>query len=104
MQSIIEERRTELVELCRRLHVRRLDLFGSATTDRFNPARSDLDFIVEFEPLPPLAYAHAFDELHEGLESLFGRSVDLVSAKVIVNPYFAQSVAATRETVYDAAA
>lgn len=102
MQPIIEKRRAEVSELCRRLHVRRLDLFGSATTDRFDLVTSDLDFLVEFEPLPPAAYADAWFDLRESLEALFGRPVDLVSAGSVSNPYFAASIAASRETVYAA--
>jgi uncharacterized protein len=49
--------RSELEELCRRHHVRRLELFGSAATERYCPAESDLDFLVEFGPLPPGTYA-----------------------------------------------
>ena len=41
--------REELRELCHRFHVRRLDLFGSAAGDHFDPARRDLDFLVEFD-------------------------------------------------------
>ena len=35
-------------ELCRKYSVRRLVLFGSAVTDRFDTSRSDVDFLVEF--------------------------------------------------------
>ena len=42
---MVEEKRRELDELCRRHHVRRFELFGSAATGRFDPARSDLDFL-----------------------------------------------------------
>ena len=38
--------------LCRRFHVRQLDLFGSAVDGRFDPMHSDLDLLVEFEELP----------------------------------------------------
>jgi hypothetical protein len=38
--------------------------------------------------------------LLEALEALFQRSVDLVSARAIRNPYFAESVEATRQPVY----
>jgi len=51
--EIIEANLAALRALCRRFHVRRLDLFGSAATGRFDPARSDLDFLIEFEPMPP---------------------------------------------------
>jgi len=40
----IEEHRSELAELCRRHHVLRLSLFGSATRDDFDPQQGDLDF------------------------------------------------------------
>jgi predicted nucleotidyltransferase len=92
----------ELRELCRRYHVRRLDVFGSATRGDFDPARSDLDFLVEFQPLQPGPYVDAFFGLKEGLEQLFGRSVDLVSAGSIRNPYFRQSVERTKALLYAA--
>ncbi len=102
MQRLIAAHRGEIESLCRQHHVRRLDVFGSATTDRFNPETSDVDFLVELESLPPREYARAFDGLQQGLEALLGRPVDLVSAKSVVNPYFARSVEATREAVYAA--
>ena len=49
MIAEISSHREELRELRRRFHVRRLELFGSAAGDDFDPARSDLDFLVEFE-------------------------------------------------------
>ncbi len=50
-----------LPALCRRFGVRRLDLFGSAASGRFDPGRSDLDFVVSFaDLLPPAAYADAW--------------------------------------------
>lgn len=43
-----------LAALCRRFRVRRLDLFGSAAAaGGFDPARSDLDLLVAFEPMAP---------------------------------------------------
>jgi uncharacterized protein with HEPN domain len=48
--DIVERNLTAIAELCRRFGVRRLDLFGSAATGRFDPGSSDLDFLVEFEP------------------------------------------------------
>ena len=89
-----------MIQLCRRFHVRRLDVFGSATTDRFNSGTSDLDFLVEFEPMAPEIYADAYFGLLEGLTALFENPVDLVSAKAIRNPYFAASVDASRQVLY----
>ena len=100
MHPIIEKHSAELADLCCRFHVRRLDLFGSATTGRFDPATSGLDFLVEYEPMVPELLVDSYFGLLEALEALFQRSVDLVSARAIRNPYFAESVEATRLPVY----
>ena len=65
--------------LCRRFHVCRLDLFGSGADERFDQARSDLNFLVAFEALPGAAYVDAYFGLREGLAGLFGRPVDLLT-------------------------
>ena len=102
MIAAITSHREELAALCRRFHVRRLDVFGSAARGDFDPACSDLDFLVEFEPLQPGAYVDAFFGLKEGLEALFAKPVDLVTAASIRNPYFRQGVERTRALLYAA--
>lgn len=96
--------RPALEKLCRQHRVRRLELFGSATTDRYRPPDSDLDFLVEFEPLPTGTYADTYFDLREALEQLFGTRVDLVVASAITNPYFRQyfrqSVEQTKMLLY----
>jgi len=100
MANVIEQHRNEVVALCRRASVRRLDAFGSATRVDFDPARSDIDFLVEFEDLPPAQYAEAYFALKESLESLFGRSVDLVTPSGLENPYFRERVFSERRLIY----
>jgi uncharacterized protein len=103
MIAEIVSHRQELEELCRRFHVRRLDLFGSATGDDFDAERSDLDFLVEFDPRAPGALSFdAFFGLKESLEALFGRSVDLVEANAIRNPYLKASIERSRELLFEA--
>lgn len=100
MNDFVDSRRAQIAELCRRLHVRRLDAFGSAVKGSFDPRSSDLDFLVEFEPVAPAEYAEAYFELKEGLEAVFGRPVDLVNPAAVDNPYFRESVEASRESIY----
>jgi len=83
--------------------VSRLHLFGSATREDFNPSRSDLDFLVEFNHMAPAQYVGCYFGLSDDLENLLGLKVDLVEAKAITNPYFLQSVEETRVVLYDAA-
>ena len=45
MIPAVEERADELKRLCRIYGVRRLDLFGSASTGLYEPDESDLDFL-----------------------------------------------------------
>ena len=70
MIAEIALRREEVRALCRRFGGRRLALFGSAARDDFDPERSDLDFLYEFEAKPPGGYADAFFGLKESSESL----------------------------------
>ena len=102
MMSIIESKREELPRLCVRYHVCRLELFGSAAGERFDPARSDLDFLVEFRGVPPGEHADCYFGLLEALESLFGRRIDLVETKAIDNPYFLAGIGPEREVLYAA--
>ena len=47
--DLAEANRQELADLCREYDVVSLELFGSAADGTFDPQRSDLDFLVEFE-------------------------------------------------------
>lgn len=99
--ELIEKKRGELAELCRRYGVERLYLFGSAATGRFRSPSSDLDFIVEMaDRQPNAAYADRYLAFAEELERLFERPVDLITEQSIRNPYFRREIDATRQLVY----
>jgi predicted nucleotidyltransferase len=100
MTNLIDQHRDEVAALCRLAGARRLDAFGSAVRADFDPQSSDLDFLVEFDDVPPAAYAKAYFALKDGLESLFGRPVDLVTGSSLANPYFRERILAERQTVY----
>ena len=102
MHPEVARHQEALERLCRQFHVRRLELFGSAATGGFRPGESDVDFLVEFEPLPPGEHANTYFGLLFGLEDLFGRPIDLVVASAIKNPYFQQSVDQTKVLVFAA--
>ena len=54
MNRLVEEKRQQLERVCCQRHVRRIDLSGSATGSGFDPAKSDLDFLVAFRILPSI--------------------------------------------------
>jgi predicted nucleotidyltransferase len=100
MPTLIDPQLGEVSALCRRYGVRKLELFGSATTGAFNPRTSDLDFLIDFGPGDGDSLFHRYFGLKEALESLFGRKVDLVMVGALENPYFIESVNKTRQAVY----
>jgi predicted nucleotidyltransferase len=103
MQSFIHDHREEIAALCRQHHVRRLAVFGSFVRGDFDPTRSDIDLLVEFEPLSPTVYAPNYFALLEALDRLFLRRVDLVTDSSIRNPYFREAVEKEQQTLYAAA-
>lgn len=96
------EHAAALADLCRRHSVLRLELFGSAARGHDDPAHSDLDCLVEGEPVPEGHYADAYCGVREGLEALFRRPVDLVVDFAIRNRYFRESVDHTKTLRYAA--
>lgn len=103
MHPLIQSRLTDVVDLCAKHHVRRLALFGSATSERFDPATSDLDVLVEFQPMPPRQHADSYFGLMEDLHQLLGLPVDLVEPAAIRNPYFRQGITQSQVVLYEAA-
>ncbi len=93
--------REAIAGACRAYGVQRLRLFGSATSDRFDLGRSDVDILVEFAPGTPDPF-DAYFSLKEDLERLLGRGVDLVMAGAVRNPHFAASALAGAEELYAA--
>jgi predicted nucleotidyltransferase len=102
MQPFIIEKQEQITELCRTHHVQRLSIFGSAVRDDFDPATSDVDVRVEFAPDALDDYVRNLHSLHDQLAEMFGRKVDLLSAKKIENPYLRKIIEDSQVTLYAA--
>ena len=104
MLTALDERRSELAELCARFGVQRLEVFGSAASrEDFDPDSSDLDFIVEFRPDQQLGpWLQNYFAFRDALSDLFGHSVDLVMSSAIKNRHFIREANRTRKLVYGA--
>ncbi len=73
--------------------VSRLELFGSAAREDFDPERSDVDLLVEFAPGADLGpWMGRFFDLQDRLAAVFQRKVDLVMAGGLRNPYLIRSI------------
>jgi predicted nucleotidyltransferase len=103
IHPIVEQHRAAIQDLCREFGVARLEVFGSATTDEFDPEHSDVDFIVEFPPDYDFGpWLTQYFDLKERLEALLGRPVDLVMASAMRKPRFIEAANETRQLLYAA--
>ena len=70
MHSSLVDRSKAIADLCRRFGVVRLEVFGSAARgEDFDPAHSDVDFMVELDDQDTLA---TFLDFKEVLEDVVG--------------------------------
>jgi predicted nucleotidyltransferase len=102
MPPAIEQHRLSIQHLCRRFHVKRLELVGSAARGDFDAASSDFDFLVEFDDLGWQGSFKRYMGLKIALEELLERRVDLVQLEASTNPFFVQVVTRDRQRLYAA--
>ena len=98
---LLIDRLEPLRHLCNRYGVDQLEVFGSAAKGLFDPASSDLDFIVQMTGQRGPGYARRFCSFADELEALFGRPVDLVTEPIIHNPNLRQDVDASRRLLLE---
>ena len=102
MHRVIEDNLEALRNLCVRYRVKRLEVFGSAATDGFDPKTSDIDLLAEFDLQGTQSALEQYIGFIQSAENLFGCKVDLVNPNTIRNPYFMQGVEETRRPLYAA--
>jgi predicted nucleotidyltransferase len=90
-----------IADACRRFGVATLRIFGSALRQDFDPSKSDIDLLVEFEPGVSKGL-FTLVALEDALTRIFGRKVDLLTPAGI-SKYFRDDVLKSAELLYDAA-
>ena len=93
----IEIPKERIEKFCKRHHIRKLSLFGSALRDDLTP-ESDLDILVEFKPahIPGLIRLAGMEiELTE----ILGRKVDIRTAQDL-SRYFREEVVNSAKVQY----
>lgn len=99
--KLIELHLDKIIELCKRFHVRKLWVFGSILTPRFNES-SDVDFCVDFDwdNIPLLDSADNFFDFQFALEDLLKRNIDLTDDSSVRNRFFREELNQTRRLIY----
>ena len=102
MHPLIENNRDAIARVCRLHGVRKLEVFGSILRNDFDPKSSDVDVLVEFDVQTADSFTNFLD-LKESLETLFGRSVDLMELRAIRNRRLRYYIEQSKSPVYAAA-
>ncbi|MFV8393715.1 nucleotidyltransferase family protein [Flavobacterium sp. LB2P6] len=95
----IESHTADIKKLCKTHNVKSLYAFGSVLTEKFN-VESDIDLIVEFQPVDVLDYADNYYDLKFSLEIILKREIDLLEEKAIKNPYFRKTINQNKQLIY----
>lgn len=102
MTEILQRQREAIAEACERHGVARLEVFGSALRDDFQPDESDVDLLVELGPMEGYARVDAYFGLLEDLRGILGSRVDLVMVDAVRNRYIARDIEQTKQMLYAA--
>jgi predicted nucleotidyltransferase len=101
MNTIIEQNKKTINDLCSRHHVKKLYAFGSVVTDKFSNV-SDVYMVVDFDKVDLEKYADNYFDLKFALEDLFKKEIDLLEEQAITNPYRRKKIDEQKQLIYDA--
>ncbi len=99
----ILNQKDKIIAICLKYKVSKLYVFGSVSKGTFNPNKSDVDLIVELEPMDPVAKGEALLNLWNEMENLFARKVDLITMQKIKNPFLKEDIDISKKLIYDKA-
>ncbi|MFO7980260.1 MAG: nucleotidyltransferase family protein [Candidatus Aminicenantes bacterium] len=90
--------KNKITEFCKKHHIKRLAIFGSALRDDFKP-ESDIDVLIDFEPEYTPSFFKLF-EMEDELSDIFGgRKVEIRTPQDL-SPYFRDKVIKEAEHQY----
>lgn len=101
LATLIKERYSKFIDLCRSHKVDKIYAFGSSITDHFDSHTSDIDLVVKIDIDNPADRGEALLSLWDKLEALFNRKVDLLTEDSIENPFLKLNINRTKKLIYD---
>jgi predicted nucleotidyltransferase len=101
-KQLLEKHKNKIKQICKMLKISKMYVFGSVLTNNFNN-NSDIDFLISFaNDISIEEYTDNYFELHDKLKSLLHRKVDIVTEKMLANPYFIESINENKLLFYEA--
>ena len=85
--------------LCKKYDVDKLWAFGSVCTNMFSD-KSDIDLLISFNDISVEKYTDNYFNLHDSFENIFKRPVDLLTVKMLSNPYLIKVMEKTKTLIY----
>lgn len=89
-------------DICHRYAVAQLYVFGSIVDGRFVEGKSDIDLLVELQPLSTEVQNQMLVHLWFDLEALFGCEVDLITVQEVQDKHFQKYLDLYKVLVFDA--
>jgi len=102
MVNMLLDKLDAIRQSCKNHNVVRLDIFGSALREDFEPDRSDIDFLVDFGAMSPFDKPDAYFGLLNELRNILGTEVDLVMVGALKNRYIRDDINRTKQQLYAA--
>ena len=103
MHPSVAKHTNEIIALCKKYGVLRLEVFGSAARGvDFDETQSDVDLIARFDKVHAKFTLSEYFDFVDELETVLNRKVDLSEDVYIKNPYLRQSIDSCRELLYAA--
>ncbi len=101
LKGAISSKSDEFLTLCITHDVETMYAFGSATNDKFDEGKSDIDLLVKLTTQDPIERGEKLMDLWEKLENFFQRKVDLLTSTSIKNPFLLKSIDSSKILIYD---
>lgn len=95
-----EEILTNSPELCQRYGIKRLGVFGSVARGEVSES-SDIDFLAEFQDPSPETMPDRYFGFLEDAARRFRRPIQLLTPRMIRNPYLKRSIDRDLVVVYE---
>jgi uncharacterized protein len=101
MNQLLVNHLSEIRQVLKENKVKGAYAFGSVCTDAFGED-SDVDILIDFEEnLDPITYGENYFKIVVSIETILGRTVDLVTARTLRNPYFIKVMNQTKTVIYE---
>lgn len=102
MNLIIKKHINKIRQVCRKLGIKRMHVFGSAVKGHFNKD-SDIDLLISFdENLTIEEYTTNYFQLQYQLRQLLNREIDIITESSLSNPYLLESINESKQLIYEA--